>query len=316
MSLPQEASELHPLLPSPLEILLLTAILFGGLLLLVLVVLVVLRASRQPGAARGREARAVAAARWAGIALGTALALQQVLDVGIVPSPGLGVDVIHAPVIFGLVVLLAAVVGELVVRPRFDSGPRTADLRPRRVRDFLPPALTRLVGGLGAGAAALCTFTWLTASTDDMGRAGRSLGVLCSPDVYSSTGPFPGSFYVAPYAVGVMVAVLIAVAASWQVTRRPLGGTPAQADLHRRTSLQAIIGALGAVVSAPMIGIAFFAGTALIQHDCPRPGWALIGWLAIGLAALALVTLAWSLVSLLVPTAPRPAVREQSASHA
>ncbi|WP_185995556.1 hypothetical protein [Nocardioides campestrisoli] len=309
MSLAQN-DELAPLLPGPLELVLGLGLLLVPLLLLGLLV-------RRRGARRlGREARLVALVRGTGILLGAALAVSQLSDGGIVPSPGLWVDAIHAPILFGLATLLAAVLGELVVRPRFDAGPRTADLRPRRVRDFLPPGLTRLVAGLGVCAAALCSFTWLTASADDMGRDGRALWAACTAAVSSTRSPYPGSFYVVPYALGVAVALAVAAAAAWQVTRRPLGGTPAEADHHRRTSMQAIVGALGVVVSAPMIGLALVAGTTLLQHACPRPGWGAVGCLALAVGALALVALVASLVALLTPPAPRPVVREQETARA
>lgn len=301
--------ELNPLLPHPVEILMILFLAVGPVAIAVMVFLAV-RGRARPDQ-RGPEARPVAVVRWTGLLLGAVVGFTGLAYPGMWwTSPGLGVDLVNAPIAFGLVVLLATMLGELVVRPRFETGARTADLRPRVPTDFLPRGLAGLVATTALAAVVLCTFTWATASMDDMGREGRSLMGVCSPMLSSSRGPYPGSFYVLPYAIGAVVALVLGGAAAWHVTRRPLAGTPVQADHHRRTSMRAITGAVGVVISAPLVGIAFFAGTTLLKHSCAEWGWVPAGWSAVGVACLALVTLAASLVALLAPAALRPADRE------
>lgn len=269
-------------------------------------------AARRADAARTRgtpapEERTVALVRIAGVVVGVALGgYVTTLD-----NSGLGTNVMLAPVAFGLVVLTAVTLAELAVRPRFADGPRTASLRPRSLGDHLPRALTITVAVLTVAAALLCTWSVAVAHADDMGRPGRELFAFCSATTSSGRGPFPGSFYVTPYAIGVAAALVIAVTAAWVVHRRTLGGTPEQAERHRRVGLTSIVGAYGVVVSMPLVGIAFFAGTTTLGHTCPQPGWTAMGWFSVAVSVAAFWGSALSGLAVLVPSALSGRLRDR-----
>lgn len=250
----------------------------------------------------GTEERAVRVVRLAGVLLGVGLALLMVVRPPSFPFlDGLGVELLVAPALCGLVILASVIVGELLVRPRYDSDIRTADLRPRRIGDHLPPVLAPAVGVVTIAAAVLCAFTTWTAMPDDMGRAGRSLDRACSAVSSAGRGPFPGSYYVEPYLLVALVALIMAVGAAWRVTYRPVGGTLEQADRHRRVGLRAITGAFGLVIAAPLVGIGLTAGSALLGHSCPAQGWTVMGWFSLVVALSALVVACASLLAVVAP---------------
>lgn len=273
-----------------------------ALLLLVVVAVVAVaialsRPGRQPA---GAEERAVRGVRLAGLALGVAAATWVMLE----PTPldrGLGSAAVIAPLCLGAVTLLGVMVGELLVRPRFVDGPRSAALRPRRVRDHLPPRLTRLVVAVSVAGLLLCAYTALVASSDDMGRSGRSLAAQCSATLSAASGPFPGSFYVVPYLAGLACVTAIAVLAALRITRRTLGSGPAADDRYRSTGLTAVVSAYGLTMSVPLAGLALAAGTALLGHECPQTGWRVVGVAALVIALCAAGTALISLVGLLAP---------------
>jgi hypothetical protein len=113
----------------------------------------------------------------------------------------LGRGLMLAPVAWGACVLLGVLFGERWVR-RPDAGTiRTAELRPRWVRDYLPRPLT------GNG-------------------------------VSTATGPYPGSFYSIPLAISLSLATLLAAGAAVRAVRRPHGQVSGRADTDalRRSS--------------------------------------------------------------------------------
>lgn len=250
----------------------------------------------------GAEEKAVRVVRLAGILLGVGLAWITVVEPSFLPFlHGLGIEVLVAPALCGLVILVSVVVGELLVRPHYDSATRTADLRPRRIGDHLPPVLAPAVGVVTLAAAVLCTFTTWAANPDDMGRGGRSLVNACSAVSTAGRGPFPGSYYVAPFALIAFIALAVAGFAAWRVTYRPIGGSLEQADRHRRVGLRAITGAFGLVVAAPLVGIGVSAGSALLGHACPAQGWTAMGYFSLVVALGALVVACASLLAVAAP---------------
>lgn len=304
------SSELNPLVPHPVEIALaLGALLALASLCLLVVALVVSRAGARTGVTR--EERAVRTIRGLGLVIGVVLAGWVLLE----PTPfdrGLGSAAVVAPLVLGVVLLVAVLLGELVVRPRHSGGARTASLRPRRLRDHLPRRLTRLVGAMTVAAVLLCTYTALTASPDDTGRAGRALFAQCTAAVSSSRGPYPGSFYVAPYLAGLAVVALVALLAALRISHRTLGSDPVAEERYRTTGLTSVVSAYGLTLSAPFAGIAFFAGTTLLGHSCPQTGWKVVGAAALVLALCAVGTALVCLLGLLAPGAlgAADAVRE------
>jgi hypothetical protein len=271
-----------------------------GLLLIALVVALIVALTPKDRVRAGAEERAVRTVHVAGLGLGTVAGAWVLLE----PTPfdrGLGSAAVLAPLCFGAITLLSVLAGEFLVRPRLAEGPRSAILRPRRLRDHLPRRLTRLVIAVSVVAVLLCAYTTLTASPDDQGRAGRALATWCSPTWNASSGPYPGSFYVVPYLLGLGVAATIALAAAVRISSRTLGSDPEVAERYRASGLTAVLGAYGLTLSTPLIGIAFFAGTSLLRHSCPQTGWTLVGWSALVIAVCAVSTALVSLVALLMP---------------
>ena len=170
------------------------------------------------------------------------------------------------PAAFGLCVLLATALGETVVRP---TPPRGSPLGLAVHRAGCattahgsPPGL---VAAMLVVSVATMLFTTLTASYDE-GTDGYGRQVSCSTtDLASSRGPYPGSYYTLPLAMVLLVVLLVAGVAARQVVQRPRG--MAQSDLDddalRRRSLDVIVSATGLAVSAPLVGVALFAGSGL-----------------------------------------------------
>lgn len=244
--------------------------------------------------------------RWVRVTWAVALVVGAVAAWLVDGSLELGRGTMLAPVILGLFVVAGVGLAETVVRPRRPTGSRTASLAPRRVADYLPRALTIAVGGITVLHLATLVMTTASASTDDMGRAGRSIAAQCG-DTGSAAGPYPGSFYAVPLLLLLLVVGLAAVAALIAVVRRPRGFAPDDVgdDVLRRRSATRILAAAGAAVAASHVGIAFFAGTALLRMDCQRAWMAPVGGVLVASVLLALALLAWFLTQIVAPGASR-----------
>ena len=146
-----------------------------------------------------------------GVAAAVALVLGQRVD-------ALGRVTALAPTVLGAGILLGTIAGELTARPSVGIR-RSAAVETRTLGAVLPRgravvlavSTALLVGALAVGAA------W--GSADDQGRAGRVFSRICTVvdadlgpvTMGSSRGPWPGSFYVLPLAVALLVlAVLVA----------------------------------------------------------------------------------------------------------
>ena len=219
-------------------------------------------------------------------------------------SLDLGRGTMLAPAVLGLFVVAGVGLAETVVRPRRPSGPRAASLTARRVADYLPRTLASAVAGITTLHVATLILTTLTASPDDMRRAGRQIAARCG-DIGNATGPYPGSFYSAPLTLLLLVVGLVAAAALIAVVRRPRGFAPDDVgdDVLRRRSTTRVLAAAGAAVAASHTGIAFFAGTALLRMDCQRAWMDPAGWVLVASVPLALVLLGWFLGRLVTPGA-------------
>lgn len=286
----------------------------SGLLALAVVVAVVLvvagaRHAARPAGAGARPSSAAVRAiarttgRWraAGL-LGGAAAAAVVVQTG-----ALGRGWLLAAPMFGLVVLAGAVTGELRAgRPR--GAARTAALRTRRIRDALPPALSRSVLSAAVALALLLVVTTATGSTDDLGRPGRELLLRCSAAVTEAHGPWPGSFYSLPVGGLVLCGLLVAGLALRRVVLRPWQpDDPDSDDLLRSRSAEAVTAAAGVLVAVPLAGAAAVAAAGLQGVGC-GPVWfpVLAGVLAV-VAIAALVVAAWCAVALVIPRGRRPA---------
>lgn len=284
--------------------LLVLLVLLGGPLLL----LVIARAAQS--LARGR----VDARRewtWVRVTWAGALVIGGAAAWLVNASLDLGRGTMLVPAVLGLFVVAGVGLTETVVRPQRPAGPRTASLTPRKVVDYVPRPLAAAVGGMTALHVATLTLTLTTASSDDLGRAGRQIAAQCG-DTGSGAGPYPGSFYSVPLILVLLVIGLVAAAALTAVVRRPRGLAPDDVgdDELRRRSTTRVLAAAGAAVAASHAGIAFFAGTALLRMDCQRSWMHPVGWFLLASFVAALLLLGWFLGRVVAPgalPAPSPA---------
>ena len=219
-------------------------------------------------------------------------------------SLDLGRGTMLVPAVLGLFVVVGVGLGETVVRPQRPTGARTAPLAPRRVADYLPRPLTTAVAGIAALHLATLGLTTVTASADDMGRAGRQVAAQCG-NIGNAASPYPGSFYSVPLTLLLLLIALAAAAALIAVVRRPRGFAPDDMgdDVLRHRSTTRVLAAAGAAVAASHAGIAFFAGTALLRMDCQRAWMDPVGWLLVASVPVALLLLGWFLGRILTPGA-------------
>ena len=278
-----------------LSLVLLTVLAAGGLA-------VALGSHRPDAPARDGGVRRVArrTARWraAGVVVGLVVGLE------VLTSGTLGRGVLLAAPVCALCVLAGILAGELA-GPAVAGRTRQAALEVRRVRDYLPPALSRTVALLAALLLGLLAVTSATASADDLGRAGRSLAYRCGADLAGAVGPWPGSFYSAPLVAVLAVGLLGACLTLRQVVRRPRTGTAADAllddDAVRRRSAAAVTGACGVLVAVPLAGVALTTAAALLSVDC-RAGWQSAAAIALlGLVPALLAVLGWCASAVLAP---------------
>ncbi|MEV6931932.1 hypothetical protein AB0M46_46615 [Dactylosporangium sp. NPDC051485] len=261
-------------------------------------------AAGEPAAERIR--RTTGRWRWAGLALGAAVA---VAAGGYDP---LGRGVLLAAPLFGLCVLAGVVAGEsrVVVRPA--SSTRQAALETRQVRHYLPRRPFRAVSAAGTALAVLLAATTATGSADDLGRAGRALAYDCG-EFAGATGPWAGSFYSLPLALVAGLGVLIAALAMHRLVGRPRPQAPAgdlvRDDAERRRSATAVTGACGVLVAIPLIGVSLFTAAGLLSNPCRPAWWTAAAWGLFLLVPAWTVLLGWSAVAVLRPghRADRPA---------
>ncbi|WLW53990.1 hypothetical protein [Streptomyces sp. YU58] len=239
------------------------------------------------------RARADRWARWAGLAAGVVVAqLLAAMD-----SDGLGSGVLYALAGFGLCAVGGVLLGDaLAPRPR--EAVRTAGLTPRRVRDQVPPRMSRLLILQAATLVLLLTVTTTVASADDLGRAGRAFAVTCggATEVH---GPWPGSFYAVPILGSLAVGTAVCGWALRRIAHRPGG------EQERRDRSSAITAAWGLLVSTQLLGAATTVTGALTSTTCDGA----IGTGAVVVLAppalLALLTVAWCFFTVLSPRAAR-----------
>jgi hypothetical protein len=243
----------------------------------------------------GPSARRTARWRWSGVALGVAVAVWLVLQ------DALGRGLLLAAPAVGIGVLLGVLGGELAA-----TGPsgsvRQASLRPRRVVDYLPRALTPAVVAASGALVVVLGVTTAMASPDDLGRPGRWLAAPTGPSTSEARGPWPGSYYSVPVVLVVAVGALLAVLALVAVVRRPRPGDPLGDDGDRARSAAAVVGGAGVLVSLPLTGVSALAAIGLLGFSVAPLGWRIGGWALVALVPAALVLLVWSSATLLVPT--------------
>jgi hypothetical protein len=188
----------------------------------------------------------------------------------------------------------------------------------RRVRDYLPRRLAGTVLTAVVLLAGLLVTTTAMGSTDDLGRAGRSLSAQCGALVSSTVGPWPGSFYSLPLAAVVALGLLVAAVALRSVVRRPRqGGDLSADDVLRRRAAETVTAAAGLLVVVPFAGVAVIAAGALgsivrgplDDVSCAPAGWGVAATLLLLLVPVLLAVGAWCAGVLLRSTSPVTARR-------
>jgi hypothetical protein len=244
-----------------------------------------------------------ATARWrtAGLAAGVVVA------VGSAATGSLGRGQMLAGPLLALCVLLGVVAGELRVTAP-PAVERTAVLETRRVRDYVPFRLATVVLTAAVLLAGTLVTTTALGSTDDLGRAGRTLFRQCSAVASEARGPWPGSFYSLPLAAVVGLGLLLAAVALHQVVRRPRQGTDVAADdFLRRSAAETVTAAAGLLVAVPFAGVAFIGGITLTGMSCAPAAWRVLASVLLLLVPVLLGVGAWCTGVLLGSTSPAAA---------
>jgi hypothetical protein len=246
-----------------------------------------------------------ATARWRTVGL----AVGVVLAVASASTGSLGRGLMLAGPLLALCVLLGVVIGELRVTAP-PAGERTAVLERRRVRDYLPFRLASVVLTAAVLLAGTLVTTTALGSTDDLGRAGRTLLRRCSALSGESHGPWPGSFYSLPLAAVVGLGLLVAAVALHRVVRRPRQGADLAADdVLRRRAAETVTAAAGLLVVVPFAGVASFAALGLNSISCAPASWRVLASVLLLLVPVLLVVGAWCAGVLLGSTSPVAARR-------
>jgi hypothetical protein len=274
-------------------------LLFGLMACGVLVALLARRAPRQPAVAAGDIPRAVAhrtaVLRWAGVTIGV------IVGVITARSGDLGMGLLLAAPLFGLCVLVGVLAGELTARP--PHGPtRTAAVEVRRIRDYLPRPLGRVVATAGGVLLVMLTATTWAGSTDGMGRPGRSLTWQCTIDSFESHGPWPGVFYTGRLVVVVLVGLLMAYLAVRAIVQRPRFGSTTDVavdDALRKRSARVVTGAVGVLIAIPLAGVSMTAAGGLLGISCAPSWWTIMGLVLLAMVAASLVLVSWCIASIL-----------------
>ncbi|MDI1462510.1 hypothetical protein QEZ54_16180 [Catellatospora sp. KI3] len=227
--------------------------------------------------------------RLLGIALGAVVAWQ------VADRLPLGRGYALAGPAFALTLLLTALAAERLAPRPGATGPRSASLAVRRIRDYLP-VYPSWVAGLGTVAlVALLSVTTAVAVADDQGRAGRAISRNCDDGVMTSS-PWPGGYYALPILAATGACLLLALVALRAVARRPrLAGD----DGTRRRAAEVIISGYGIAVLTPLAGCASaaVAGAFAVQCGAHRTG---VVYTTAAVAAVTLVVFWAYLVSVLL----------------
>ncbi len=231
--------------------------------------------------------------------LGAGLAIGLVGAVVVAGRGRLGQGLLLAAPVFALGALMGVVGAELLARPP-DGAVRRAGLTPRRVRDHLPQTETGVAAVTLAVLLVLAAVTSLTASADDLGRAGRVLAVRCGP-VGGAAGPYPGSFYTVPLAGALVAGLVIAGLALRVIVRRPGVADPDLDDATRRRASGRVVAATGLMAAVPLAGCALVTATTLrsfvggpaVTLVCSPPWAGPLSWLLLAVAVAGTLVAGW-----------------------
>ena len=218
-----------------------------------------------------------------------------------------------APAAAGAVVISAILIGQRLSYTRART-PGIAGIERRQVGDYLPARLATTAAALVLMLAAVAAWTTLVATPDESGLA-RTFTHSCIAQVWDqqgyheqvnvfTSGPFPGSYYTAGMAIGVLAVLALAWVGLVATTRRPRNGADLELvrvdDALRRQTVEGIVAALGLVAATTLAGLSYAAAVTVGAEACTT-AYGLGSW---ALASVALAALALSLrfaVIVLVP---------------
>lgn len=277
------------------------------LLLAAVLASTVVRARR---ATPSRETAVAAARRHAGLTAAAALAGAvlaglgtAVSGLGLFTGPGdLGRSLLLAPLAAATTHSLVLLVGELTwPRPRGDV--RRAQLARRGPLDAAPRRLLRL-----AAATATALVVVLVVGTLTADHTGRGIAVSWAAGG-AAAGPYPGSFYGTPAAIGLAVLGAVTAAALRVVAERPAVATEdprIEAALRRASAHRVLRGAVTGAL-ALLAGLLLTTGTSLhsVAADAGGTRAATLG--VVGTAA-EVVAGVIALLAVLVACIPAPTV--------
>lgn len=264
-------------------------------------------------------------ARAAGLICG--LGAAWIVGHGSMPDLGGGRGEALSPLAFGIVLLAASTLGDLVAHrdARRSDGIRTAAAAdtPRSLHSLIPRGLTVVVAVLLACIVALLGVGWTLGGPDDQGRPGRVLPYTTPDGLQSSwSSPWPGAFYAQPVLIGIALLLVTLAVALLVVTRRPADAADAEIarvdGIVRRREAETLVAGTGLSLAGLTVPVALIEGMQLLRlvHNGRLNGYEVSvwyqvgGWSALVVAIAALIIGTWCFVSLLLPgPAARPGRR-------
>jgi hypothetical protein len=226
-----------------------------------------------------------------------------------------------APAAAGATVIAAVLIGQRLTYTRARTA-GIAGLERREVGDYLPRRLAMTAAGVLLVLAVVGAWTTAVATPDDSGLA-RAFTQSCTTQSWDGQGqsehtevhvstPFPGAYYTAGMAVGILAVLALAWVGVVSTTRRPRNGADAELvrvdDALRRQTVEGIVAALGLAVATTLAGLAYLAALAVGAEACTN-AYGLGSW---ALAAVAFVALALALRFAVVVLVPGNGSRDQS----
>ena len=226
-----------------------------------------------------------------------------------------------APAAAGATVIGAVLVGQRLTYTRARTA-GIAGLERREVGDYLPRRLAMTAAGVLLILAVVGAWTTAVATLDDAGLA-RAFTQSCTTEswdgqsqsehteVHVST-PFPGAYYTAGMAAGIVAVLALAWVGVVATTRRPRNGADAELvrvdDALRRQTIEGIVAAFGLVVATSLAGMSYLAAVTVGTEACTT-AYGLGSW---ALAAVAAVALALALRFAVIVLVPGNGSKDQS----
>lgn len=260
---------------------------------------------RYPGLAALR--RATLSSRYVGIA-GSVIVFFVVAALG-----RFGQGLFIAPAAAGAVVIAAILVGQRLTYTRARTA-GSAGVERRQVGDYLPARLATIATALLLVLVAVAAWTTLAATADQSGLA-RAFAHSCTTQLWDQQGyheqvhvststPYPGSYYTAGMAIGVLAVLVLAWVGLVATTRRPRNGADLELvrvdDALRRQTVEGIVATLGLVAATTLAGLCYAAAVTVGAEACTA-AYALGSWALAAVAFVALALSLWFAVIIVVP---------------